>query len=210
MYEVDQQDRVYEITGLPQSSVGAPLPVLVADEDSVVVAFFVEREVPGWDGSWVAVITPESDEPWAAVHFIDAYATMFGPPNDEALSGHPLYSRGLRHYGSFGVRNSSWIRRLERMNAVHRRHNPSTFASGLHHFVLSFHDSTFECVARTFRVLRGVGPLANAPEHLYPALRQRVDWPDFVPPPILQEQAAGVPEGVASSWWQRVLRRLAG
>jgi hypothetical protein len=33
------------------------------------------------------------------------------------------------------------------MNAVHRHHKPDVFAQ-LQHFVLSFHDTTFECVAR--------------------------------------------------------------
>ena len=55
--------------------------------------------------------------------FEHCYAHMFGPPNDEALRGHPLAGRGLRPYAAFEIRQSSWLRRLERMNSVHPRHD---------------------------------------------------------------------------------------
>jgi hypothetical protein len=75
---------------------------------------------------------------------------MFGSPNDEAFHGHPLAERGLGPYGAYRVEDSSWIRRLERMNSVHPRHDPERFRA-LTHCVLSFHDSTFECVAEGVR-----------------------------------------------------------
>ena len=90
---------------------------------------------------------PEDGETMAVVRFVGCRAHMFGPPNDEAFAGHPLAGRGLRPYGAFLVQNSSWLRGLERMNAVHPRHNPERFRE-LKHFVLTFHDSTFECIAR--------------------------------------------------------------
>lgn len=70
-------------------------------------------------------------------------------PNDEAFEGHPLASRGLKPYSVFEVKNSSWIRRLERMNSVHRCHRPEGYKM-LRHFVFAFHDTTFECVAQGF------------------------------------------------------------
>jgi len=75
---------------------------------------------------------------------------MFGPPNDEGLHGHPLAERGLEPYGVFVVSPSSWLRALVRMNAVHPRHRDEHF-DGLCHFVFTFHDSTFECIARGFK-----------------------------------------------------------
>src|SRR5262249_17748356 len=77
-------------------------------------------------------------------------AHYFGPPNDEALSGHPLYRKGLRHYGVCEVKNSSWVRALERMNRVHPSHHPRMF-SRYRHFVFTFHDTTFECIAGGIR-----------------------------------------------------------
>ena len=37
------------------------------------------------------------------------------------------------------------------MNAVHPYHSPELFSS-YRHFVLSFHDTTFECVAKDYSV----------------------------------------------------------
>jgi hypothetical protein len=45
-----------------------------------------------------------------------------------------------------GGRDSPWIAALERRNRVHRLHDPERFASR-RHFILPFHDSTFECIA---------------------------------------------------------------
>ena len=49
-------------------------------------------------------------------------------------------------------------RQLERMNSVHALHNPERF-SRLVHFVFSFHDSTFECVADDVEI--AVHPLSE-------------------------------------------------
>ena len=62
---------------------------------------------------------------------------MFGPPNDEAFSGHPLASRGLHPYGAFKIENSSWIRHLEKMNSVHPNHHPERYFKLQHVEVVS-------------------------------------------------------------------------
>jgi len=83
----------------------------------------------------------------AVVRFSLAHAVYVGSPNDEALDGHPVYRRGLTHYTFPEVKDSGWIETLERRNRVHERHDPSRFET-LRHFVLPFHDDTFECVGR--------------------------------------------------------------
>jgi hypothetical protein len=150
VYTVDALDTVIALEDLPRSDVGAPSPVVLADEFSTVVAYCV------LDGEQSAVETltdgvPEDGEPMVVVQFAGRRAHMFGPPNDEAFAGHPLAARGLHPYGAFRIERSSWIRGLERMNSVHRHHRPEAYAQ-LSHFVLSFHDSTFECVARELQV----------------------------------------------------------
>src|SRR5262245_6658712 len=152
MYSVDEKDRVVPIKDIPQSSIGAPIPVVLSDEFVTVVAFYLEDMSDNWDGTSVRVVGKETEgEPLALVRFSICYASMFGPPNDEAFDGHPLAGRGLEPYGAFVVENSSWIRGLERMNSVHSYHKPERFWA-LKHYVLSFHDSTFECVADGYTV----------------------------------------------------------
>jgi hypothetical protein len=100
----------------------------------------------------IAYISPGNGpegEVMVTVTFNMAEAHMFGSPNDEAFDGHPLARRGLEPYGAFEIEHSSWIRQLEQMNSVHPHHSPELF-EGLRHYVLSFHDTTFECVAEGF------------------------------------------------------------
>jgi hypothetical protein len=44
------------------------------------------------------------------------------------------------------------------MNSVHRYHRRDAFADH-RHFILSFHDSTFECIAKSYAHEVSVGPL---------------------------------------------------
>ena len=161
MYNVDGQDKVVELKDLPQSSVGAPCPMILAGEHHVHIAYFLQSRPQDWDGKSARVVGEDSDgEPVALVELTGCYAHMFGPPNDEAFGGHPLAARGLRPYGVFEVLNSSWIRRLERMNAVHPCHRPESFAC-YRHLIFSFHDTTFECVAEGFTLTAHSGSLVG-------------------------------------------------
>lgn len=172
MYSIDERDRVVLLTDLPRSSPGAPCPLVLQDEYGTVVAYYVHALDPGWTGESVRVVDPqESAEPAALVRFRGVTATMFGPPNDEAFAGHPLAARGLRPYSAAEVQHSSWIRRLERMNAVHPYHRPEEYAA-LRHFVLAFHDSTFECIARSYEAVLADGPLDRLVDPMLGLLRR--------------------------------------
>ena len=161
MYSVDAKDRVVTLKDVPQSSIGAPLPVVLANEHSLFLAYYLEVSEPEWDGKAIRIVDHRtSEEPAAVIEFKNAYAHLFGPPNDEAFSGHPLASRGLRPYSSFVIENSSWIRSMERMNSVHPNHSPRMFAD-YRHFVIAFHDSTFECVAKGYSIEKSFGPLSR-------------------------------------------------
>lgn len=48
------------------------------------------------------------------------------------------------------------------MNAVHPYHHSGRFHEGKRHFVLAFHDSTFECVAEGYAISVHVGSMAGA------------------------------------------------
>lgn len=128
--------------------------MLIADEHSLRIAFYVEEGqlTPEWSQVSVRPAAQnDSGDLCAVVRFSQVYAHMFGPPNDEAFAGHPLASRGLCPYAAFEVVRSSWLRSLERMNSIHPYHRLEHFAR-YRHFILSFHDSTFECIAESFDV----------------------------------------------------------
>jgi hypothetical protein len=80
----------------------------------------------------------------ATIRFKRCILTRFGYPNDEALSGHALWGRGLGVYGCYEVLRSSW---LEDINSQNRKPFPKFEGYDVRHFVFTFHDSTFECLA---------------------------------------------------------------
>src|SRR3954466_16001252 len=134
MYTVDELDNVVELTEAPPPEGGAPLPVVVATDYELAIEYYVSHR----HSQRGAVQNKNIADQFAYVRFKLPYAHMFGPPNDEAFEGHPLAGRGLTPYGVFEVRQSSWIRQLERMNSVHRSHKAEHFAK-YRHFVFVFH-----------------------------------------------------------------------
>jgi hypothetical protein len=166
MYTIDHLDQVSELDEFPRASIGAPLPAVLATDGQLALAYLVEAIDPTWDGRTVrSVNSASADEIVALIEFDRPRAHLFGPPNDEAFSGHPLVARGLHPYGVFEVGASSWVRTLERMNRVHRQHNAAAFAE-LRHLIFAFHDSTFECVVRGYRIEVRGGSLALAVQEL--------------------------------------------
>jgi len=119
---------------------GASEARLIQDEYRSVLTFSAMRLQT--DGS-------RSGAGTATVEFVRCIVTSFGYPNDEALPGHPLYNSGLSAYDVFEVVDSPWIRRLTEQNRVAF---PSTPDSTQRHFIFTFHDSTFECIADELRV----------------------------------------------------------
>jgi len=49
------------------------------------------------------------------------------------------------------VENSRWIRELEKINSVHTQYRSERWQQ-LHHYILPFHDCTFECVADGYEI----------------------------------------------------------
>jgi hypothetical protein len=83
-----------------------------------------------------------------------------GTPNEEVLRGHPLNGKGLAGHEVMLVKNSTWLKELEAINAVHSYYKAESWRD-LKHYILPFHDCTFECVARGFKVETVYMPLSE-------------------------------------------------
>ena len=79
--------------------------------------------------------------------FVGCTSITAGFPNDEVLHGHRLWGKGLTFYAVHEVLNSSWLAELRAIEAVHPMSRPLPFDNA-RHFVLTFHDSTVEAIAR--------------------------------------------------------------
>jgi hypothetical protein len=133
---------------------GAPLPHVFSGGNQTIVLFHSGFDHdPEWDGKTVTTIDTQDDQDrhFSWMRFDGVTACLFGPPNDEALTGHPLWGHGLEFYQFHTVTNSGWIAELQERNRVHRHHKDEPW-SQLQHFVITFHDETLEVVAKTYEV----------------------------------------------------------
>ena len=136
--------RAVALTDVPQCDPGAPMPQVLGDGYTVWLSYLL-----GGDGF-------STDR--AVLRFSGVDSVSFGGPNDEALPGHPLWGKGLTFYSFHEVIGSLWVATRERENSVHEHHRRARFAR-LRHFVFTFHDETFECLADGYAVGddRGLG-----------------------------------------------------
>ncbi len=74
------------LDNLPLQDSGAPEPRVIATENKLTLTYVTQ------DGDDVAVLS-----------FLRPWAHSFGPLNDEALNGHPLYALGLKPYDNSEV-----------------------------------------------------------------------------------------------------------
>jgi hypothetical protein len=147
LYTVDDLDQLVELLSVPKQEPNVPDPAVFAKESLLVLSYW-ERDDPP--------LHPTT-QPMAAVVFEYPYFHLFGPPNDEAISGHPLYNRNLLPGRAYTVKRSSLVRHLEKMNSVHRNHDPRRY-DALTHYLFTFRDSVFECVAKAHKATtEGVG-----------------------------------------------------
>jgi hypothetical protein len=158
MYSIDERDQAIELRELPPPVVDKPLPVVVSTEMTVGLAYRVEHRPAAANSGLRGIV--------ALVTFFEPSAYLFGAPNKDRLAAHPLAARGLRSHGAFAVTNSSWVRELERLKGVNNRR--SDRLQVLRHVVLTFQDSTFECVAAGFEFDLAEGSLSSVmPELLH-------------------------------------------
>lgn len=142
---------------------GAPLPVMLVSDQKTLLLFRVRVPNPAWDGSYATPVglgDPESER-LALAEFTRCASAKLGAPNDEVFHGHPLYGRGFEGGRALKVMDSPWLQELRSINEVHSEFRSDAWARRTH-FILPFHDSTFECVAESFTVDVVCMPMAQA------------------------------------------------
>jgi hypothetical protein len=125
-------DRAIEVEGVPTPSAGPADAHAFTTERSAVLVYLAAEST----GGGVALL-----------RFSSAVAVFHGVPNDEALERHPLWSRGLGFYGVYRIEDSTWKTQMQD-RGVRRDRQPPPVWSDVTHYVVTMHDSTFECLAK--------------------------------------------------------------
>jgi hypothetical protein len=127
----------------------APNAVMVCDDSGqTALALVAHRDDP--DQRNMVLV-------WRGVE----YAAL-GAPNDEAISGHPLWQAGLGDVRWLGlVEKSRRIRALAAQNSVHPSHDPRRY-DFLDHYIAPLKECAAEVVARSLETHRLSGPTTEA------------------------------------------------
>ena len=118
---------------------GAPIPHVVASAEKVYLIYRLRTFDPNWDGTSCRVITGKESDPAAVVEFIPCLGYRFVEYNDETHDEHPLFQRGLSYKNVHEIVNSHWIEEFQKKDIC---------VSGMKHYFFTFHDETFECIAK--------------------------------------------------------------
>lgn len=126
---------------------GAPCPMALLTDSELYLIFYSKiRNTNGIQEQNIA-----SDNHINVMKFNNYVQSKFGIPSNETLSGHPYYKLGLRSYSFYQVEDSDWIANLKKMQSIHPYYNEKKWES-YNHYVLTFHDNMFECIAKDFEV----------------------------------------------------------
>jgi hypothetical protein len=130
---------------------GAPQPFVVSSEQRTLVGFVAA--MPGGGAKDPRIVN--------VAELVACTSFKFGFPNDEVMDGHPLFDVGLEYYQLHEVENSSWLRELRAIEAVHDCAPAVPFEND-RHFVLTFQDSTLEAIATDIRCIGSYRSRAEA------------------------------------------------
>ncbi|QIK66736.1 hypothetical protein G7072_10650 [Nocardioides sp. HDW12B] len=132
---------------------GAPLPHVLSNGFKAVLVCRAAMADPDWDGTYAAGVSSSDQTPTGMLEFTfsGCHSVKIGGPNDEALSGHPLFTRGLDGCGPHLVHNSEWIAEQEAINSVHEYHQGG-WHERMNHYFFVFHDEVFEALAKSVDV----------------------------------------------------------
>lgn len=172
MYTVDDQNQVVKLQGVPRASVGAPLPFVVSGEHTTILTYYIENTPENLEGMAVRMRDTEIEgELVAVVQFSHCFSHLLGLPDEITLHTHPLTQYGLTSHGAYVIENSSWVNQFKQMSTTHPYFS-SVFLD-LKHFIFTFHDSTFECIAENLDVWLHQGPIRSVVPHMIKLLEHK-------------------------------------
>lgn len=145
MYKIGDKDSIEKLTDVPIMDVGAPLPIMMRNDSDLVLGYIVSSSSPKPYEKHVEVIKGETGYGrFALIRFWRSIAGVSCLPPEDDIDKHPLSARGLRPYMAVKVNNSSWLHLTKEIYKIEDEK--------MNHFIFTFHDSSFECLARSYWV----------------------------------------------------------
>lgn len=117
---------------------GAPCPVLVSDDTNLFLFFYANIN--------------RGEDFIACIRFDRYEHHRFGYPGEESQGAHPYSKLGLGYCSYHILQESDLIKELKSIDSNHPYFEGWKWHE-LNHYVFTFHDSMFECIARGFEFI---------------------------------------------------------
>ncbi len=137
-----------EFRGLFEMDTGAASPTVLSNDNELFVIFY--GDAPR-QSDFPQERNTVYDTGVFVLKFINCLKQTFGMPGDETLRGYRYYALGMRPYSFYELNGSDWIEELRSIDRAHPRFNPDKWTH-YKHYIITFHDSMFECVAQGFEI----------------------------------------------------------
>jgi hypothetical protein len=150
MYVINKKDNIEQLPDVPMMDVGAPQPIVISNDTDLVLGYNISSRSPNSYPNHVEVVDGGlGNGRFALIRFWRVVSSVAGDPNEDNIHNHPLHEKGLKAYMAVKVVNSSWLTLAKETYKISDEK--------LNHFIFTFHDSSFECFARSYwvTVLRG-------------------------------------------------------
>jgi hypothetical protein len=140
--------QLIEIKGLFEMDPGSPSPIILSNDNELFLSFYAEK-----DGSFEEPHQRNTiyDTGIIVLKFYSFLKYSFGVPSNETIQGHPYFKLGLNSFSFYELKNSDLIRSLQNIDKIHPYYNAEDWKD-YKHFILTFHDNMFECVAKSFEI----------------------------------------------------------
>lgn len=137
-----------EIKGLFELDYGAPSPTILSNDNELFIAFYADKES-------TSTIPQERntiyDTGIFSLKFKRYLKYTFGIPGNETIHGHPYSKLGMQSCTFYELRNSDLIKSMQDIEKIHPDYNPEKWKM-YKHYILTFHDNMFECIAQDFEI----------------------------------------------------------
>lgn len=134
--------KLIEKNGFFNIDYGAPLPIIISSDNDLYISFYVD------DSS-----ETEFKEKRLVMKFNLCLKYTFGMPGNETIYGHSYSKLGLESGAFYELKNSDLIEQLKEIDKIHSYYNHDKWKM-YKHYILTFHDNMFECVAIDFEILK--------------------------------------------------------
>ncbi|WP_163178130.1 hypothetical protein [Bacteroides sp. 51] len=125
---------------------GAPMPTIISTDNELYLSFYVDKTFDDLHQRDIG-----SDTGIVSMVFNRCLKYTFGVPDNETIDGHPYRKLGLESYAFYELKGSNIIKELQDMSKVHPYYNPKKWEN-YKHYIITFHDNMFECVAEGFKI----------------------------------------------------------